>query len=712
MQLAVDEREIRSKGTFTEQAFRVDMSTPAAMIILSRLYSDIEWAVVREYGANMQDGYVRLPAGVPRLAPIIHLPNRLEPWIEFRDFGVGMSVETVNNVFSVYFASTKRGDDLEIGGFGLGCKCAFAYKKADQWTVESRHGGQKHIFNITKDKVGRPTVMHIMSVPSDEPTGVSIKIPVDPADIPKFRERVGWLHKYYPMELKVVGDSQYVKPEPNYLLRGSTWGLTKKQGHTSTKAHVIMGGVPYPVEDRHLVAAGLNTALVSACAFDFYVEIGGIEVPPSREMPEYTDKTNDRLKAAVADVIREIGGLAKQEIQSATTEWEATLRLKNCFGIPALQTYLSGVEWHGKPISPYSLSRLIADLQTTIPDLALSLYSPRDKRAQVRTDDLLKNKDALAKMTVTLRTDPMREWLLLDDVDGKSADRRVKEFVLAKTTRTGYNGRRSYEYSGSAFVFRAPGLTETKLSDIFGGVPVTLVSTLAEPVTGPTAARTKTKVKRLHQHTWEDTDVDADDGEERFFVSLSGGDPLDPHVTTGMVQTIFSIAKDKQIIDKDTVVYGVPRTCASVEKKDGWTDFLATVRPEVEKLLVGAGKDVATVATMRKPASEAKKLWEFLQGVDLTHVPTTSLFHAVATDVREVTKLNVEIGNILSMASMLRIQIPETTPGIDINARIAALRAAYPMLGALSDVAQVSYNIGSLNQFTAPVLAYIVASGK
>ena len=64
MKLATDPREMTKIGIAEELEFSIEV-TPQAMEVLSGLYSDIPWAIVREYGTNMLDAYVKLPKGKP-----------------------------------------------------------------------------------------------------------------------------------------------------------------------------------------------------------------------------------------------------------------------------------------------------------------------------------------------------------------------------------------------------------------------------------------------------------------------------------------------------------------------------------------------------------------------------------------------------------------------------------------------------------------------
>ena len=72
------------------------------------LYSDPELAVIREYSTNAFDAHIE--AGVTR--PIeITTPTHLCPFFKVRDYGFGLDVEDIREIYSQYGASTKRESD-------------------------------------------------------------------------------------------------------------------------------------------------------------------------------------------------------------------------------------------------------------------------------------------------------------------------------------------------------------------------------------------------------------------------------------------------------------------------------------------------------------------------------------------------------------------------------------------------------------------------
>src|SRR5687768_3197895 len=107
MQLYQETRNIVTSGVQATKQFGIKLGAHI-MHVLSGLYSDVPWAIVREYGTNMFDAYQKMPPGAVRRPPVIQAPNIMSPFIEFKDYGRGMDKDEVMNVFTQYGESTKR----------------------------------------------------------------------------------------------------------------------------------------------------------------------------------------------------------------------------------------------------------------------------------------------------------------------------------------------------------------------------------------------------------------------------------------------------------------------------------------------------------------------------------------------------------------------------------------------------------------------------
>ena len=121
-----------SNNNVMDMGMDVDNSNELSVFFLlsSTLYKELYRAIVRELVSNAIDASKRIGINNPI---ILHIPKTLnnDTNNEFyiQDFGVGMSLEQVINIYGNYFASSKQNDSNSIGGFGLGGKTPFIYVK-------------------------------------------------------------------------------------------------------------------------------------------------------------------------------------------------------------------------------------------------------------------------------------------------------------------------------------------------------------------------------------------------------------------------------------------------------------------------------------------------------------------------------------------------------------------------------------------------------
>lgn len=246
------------------QSFQVSMTAKFFETLFSGLYRYKDAAVIRELFCNAVDthnardrlyrivpshynavGYAQRNVVNEWLAPLntpieIHLPDSLEPWLEIKDFGMGLSIEQIigspitaregelliegniivqeeeipegkgvigepgwyggimvfrspdNNeiirsagLYTTLFESTKADSNDDIGAYGLGSKSPFAV--TDTFTVESRFNGELHNFIMFLNDKRIPTVELATKdldsrdpepLPTDEPNGLTIRVPI------------------------------------------------------------------------------------------------------------------------------------------------------------------------------------------------------------------------------------------------------------------------------------------------------------------------------------------------------------------------------------------------------------------------------------------------------------------------------------------------------------------------------------------------------
>lgn len=735
MKLVTEPRQLETEGIKESLEFAIEV-TPQAMEVLSGLYSDIPWAIVREYGTNMLDAYVKLPPSVTRRPPQLHVPNNMEPWIEFKDFGVGMDANTLRTIFTRYFASTKRDNNEEVGGLGLGAKTAFCYEAAESWVVESRFNGTKIIFHATKNEQHIPTLNHVGDFPTDEPNGVTVNIPVAQSDIGRFKTACERLIRYFPMPIEVVGAGPGFNPKPlEYVLRGKTWGLRRRKKHGDASFvpthYAIMGNVPYPIVVEELRRHTkfdhrfLPTYGEADWALDIWVPVGALRTVPSREALMYTNQTRKGLAHAVDEFVKELPTLASAEIKTAPTKWEAIKQMRALFKSP-LSEMLGNVDWHGQKLD------LASGIQVPLADLPKGIKVMRienESRKCVfreRTKFVAPPKPAAGQPTEkpTFISDPgdplhIRDdqvhFLFVDDQE-KGGFGYVRAWMLDQCTEIQSWGshRRYWKDDGRAYVFEfdkdalAAAKKQKKapkdiISALFGGAPVQTTTELQvwheahkdKQTKAPIRTRRPTKVRVLDKSkssygVWEETEVDTALG--GFYVGLDRDTilskmPTGGHLNTETVGRAWTNAIKAGLIVDTAKLYGIPRSCQTLERKPGWQDVVQYIATKLNTDL--DKREWVGVLTWRtwEETVDDSNLGDVL--LKLLQDPPTSgksaglwkRFQRVIPDIKRTRALS-------DLAEFYQLQ-PPTDLKADHNGKeeYQRLLQTYPMLAVLADCA-------------------------
>lgn len=266
---------------------------PHLASILTNLYSNPIAAVIREYSTNALDSHIA--AGVKR--PIeVTLPTEAKREFSVQDFGVGLSVDDLRDVYSMYGRSTKRDSNAFVGQLGLGCKSGLTY--ADAFTITSVKGGVKVVAMSTKDERGVGVIKVLDTVASDEPNGVKITIPVERWHESRFRSEAEELFMFWEQGTVLIDGQEPEVPEwRKQALAIDPWTFVVPQGSGLRSSYVVMGNVAYEVPD---VEDSKHRAMRRFVA---YVNMGDVDFVPSREDVHHTPWTDETL-SDLADYIR------------------------------------------------------------------------------------------------------------------------------------------------------------------------------------------------------------------------------------------------------------------------------------------------------------------------------------------------------------------------------------------------------------------------
>lgn len=304
-------------------------------------YSDQKSAILREYSANGRDSHIM--AGEKRPVEVI-LPSHMNRNIVFRDCGVGMSEEEMNNRYAGFGASSKRDSDEVIGNFGLGCKSALSMTPS--FTVNTVKDGIKLHCNIIKNAAGMPELVIITKKETDEPNGLEVIIPVK--DLEGWEERAKTIFRTWAKgSVLVNGIAPKSVEDEGYEKVGEHGWIGSKGSYRFVTA--VMGGINYKVdlnyEARRRFFAGYDNAMSRADVI-VNVPMSSLDLVPARDALLMSPRTEETLHTHIQKLIKEFMEQISTKISTADNRIDALRNLENYgFGISR-----SDVKWKEQEI--------------------------------------------------------------------------------------------------------------------------------------------------------------------------------------------------------------------------------------------------------------------------------------------------------------------------------------------------------------------------
>lgn len=330
-------------------AMAIDVAGMAHIMgVLTNLYKDPELAVIREYYTNGVDAHIASGNTSPVL---VTLPSWDSPNYTVQDFGVGMSEWDIKNVYSQYGASTKRDSNTQVGAFGLGCKSAFTI--TNQFTVVSVKDGERVTTLFTKHTSGSYEANLVSKVATDAPNGTTVKIPVPSRKLHEFMTKAERFFSFStPGQVLVDGkepvsafDSaeRIVDPNDDSL---EVYLKPKNDGDS----YVVMGNIPYELSRTEIESSLRRLNRSSSGAFVrmpkyFPVPIGAVDLTPSREGLQFTEKTTKLVDRLMTFLLEDMKKIAQESLDSAKTLEEFFELYKHWSTMISVNR-----EWNGKTV--------------------------------------------------------------------------------------------------------------------------------------------------------------------------------------------------------------------------------------------------------------------------------------------------------------------------------------------------------------------------
>lgn len=297
---------VERTGTLTGHEIAMDIDpamTAHIMSVLTDLYSDSELAVIRELSTNARDSHIE--AGQTRPIEVM-LPNNMNPYLIIRDFGTGLSVDEVEQIYSKYGASTKRDSNDFNGMLGLGSKSPLTY--TNQFMITARKNGVQIILSVSRLEDGRGGMTVIDTSSTKEPNGVEIQIPVKRGH--DFARKAAEFFAYWEQGTVLVDGKQPRRFSETENTEELGDGIFMVPGGSDK---IVMGNVPYPA----LKSLWPGDGFYRQFGIVAFVKMGDVDFVPNREA--LRDKDPDTV--AKHDEIRQyVQTSINKKIQKAINE--------------------------------------------------------------------------------------------------------------------------------------------------------------------------------------------------------------------------------------------------------------------------------------------------------------------------------------------------------------------------------------------------------
>lgn len=325
-------------------------------VLTSRMYTNKLTAVIREIftnavDANVEAGRPNHPVDItlPAIIPLEAQSNQLI----IRDYGIGISPERAQGFFT-FMTSTKRDDNIQCGGYGLGSKSPYAI--ASQFTVTTIHNGIEYIYACSLNN-GMPTAALLNSRPSNDSSGTRVAIPI----VEQHNRRqcynevmniVMWSRAvtniYNPKDTGGETTRRLLDYRNDYNYEYGAPGPFISKDFSKRRYTLLcftIGGIPYTISDSkvfdtitaylkeqgysirnlyNMANPNWETAYNVVDSIVIPVPIGYLELPPQRETLAWSESNIERLKELSLNAIKSLVDRRQAEIEACDSLTKAT----------------------------------------------------------------------------------------------------------------------------------------------------------------------------------------------------------------------------------------------------------------------------------------------------------------------------------------------------------------------------------------------------
>lgn len=331
--MKLPEKKIFTKtSSGIEESFGIGNIGLIFNILRNKLYSNPIGSVAREIMCNARDAHREV--GTPDIPIEVHLPTHFDLNYKIKDYGPGINPDRMSNIFIQYANSTKRDDNIQTGGFGLGAKSPFAY--TNQFTIittnkEQRDGQEVHVKRtyiayIDETEIGK--MKCLTECVTNDPCGTEIVIAVESFDTERFIEETKIATEHWDVKPKFNIEIEYPQAE-NVLLEGNGWKLTQAKFYDQysrskyRESLAIVDGIAYRIKSKALDEFSEVHQKLLELNLRLYFNVGELTLSASREQLQYDDFTKNVLKKRLSEIEVKIKSSFQDKVSTASSYLEA-----------------------------------------------------------------------------------------------------------------------------------------------------------------------------------------------------------------------------------------------------------------------------------------------------------------------------------------------------------------------------------------------------
>lgn len=331
MKLSISTGAVVTSANFKEFTFGIKSSDMGIIleILRSKMYKHPIAAICREIAANARDANKEVGNKQPIEININEaniFEHICEASVSFKDNGPGISPERMADVFVNYGASTKRENNQQIGGFGLGAKTPFAY--TDNFTIITIYNGIKYQYVAAIEENNTGKIYLLDESTTTLTNGTTIIIPIKQQDIYLFQEELIRATYFWPT--KPVFN--FVNHHQDFKCVHSQYGvlLTSNELYRHN-LYALIDGVPYEVDSSKITAIQYNGYTIM-----LHFRTGTLGISANRESIRYDDDTVKKIQSKYENFILQLQEKTQKEIDKSKNYFYAAIKLQTIVSVSSV----------------------------------------------------------------------------------------------------------------------------------------------------------------------------------------------------------------------------------------------------------------------------------------------------------------------------------------------------------------------------------------